>query len=237
MAVVCATASLAELPAHSQPPDTAPVSLETLQLLRTTVVQRWVQPVTRIWLRKFAYCPHTASHTEQLLTSASHARHCAQQAPLTRPCLSNRRARALAQRSCLVFGGAFQQRAAHSPAAPPTAVRQTTPVVVPCCAVIARAERSPLDVLREENQLLKETIAGAEQDSSSLESQLAAGEPCRPLFASALHARHSTHRTRCAPPPRHAPRSACSRRLRARGHRDNAVHVGRRAEARGFLVP
>lgn len=43
------------------------------------------------------------------------------------------------------------------------------------CAVRANAQRSPLEVLREENQLLKETIANAESDTASLESQLGAG--------------------------------------------------------------
>ena len=43
------------------------------------------------------------------------------------------------------------------------------------CAVRAGAQRSPLEVLREENQLLKETIANAENDTASLESQLGAG--------------------------------------------------------------
>jgi hypothetical protein len=44
-------------------------------------------------------------------------------------------------------------------------------------AVVAQAERSPLEVLREENELLKETISAAEKDSASLESELLAGEP------------------------------------------------------------
>lgn len=35
--------------------------------------------------------------------------------------------------------------------------------------------RSPLEVLRQENQLLKETIASAENDTAALESQLSAG--------------------------------------------------------------
>lgn len=43
------------------------------------------------------------------------------------------------------------------------------------CAARAGAQRSPLEVLREENQLLKETIANAENDTASLEGQLGAG--------------------------------------------------------------
>lgn len=77
--------------------------------------------------------------------------------------------------------------------------------------MLPRAERSPLDVLREENELLKKTIAGAEEDSASLEQQLAAGPlaalplPCRQLpcpslppaipRTAACHARHSSART------------------------------------------
>ena len=44
-------------------------------------------------------------------------------------------------------------------------------------AVRGQAKRSPIDVLREENQLLKRTIADAEQDSASLEAQLTQGPP------------------------------------------------------------
>lgn len=46
---------------------------------------------------------------------------------------------------------------------------------LPCAVCSATDDRSPLEVLREENQLLKETIASAENDTAALESQLSAG--------------------------------------------------------------